>query len=154
MSYFTYEKRKTTLKSILVILGLTICAFALMASPAYADPEKKVEDPVETIDEKKETSQDAIDTVPPIAIPEVAEPETAVEDPAVKQPAEFLTPMPSVKEPMLGKAQACYKQENGVTECICDGDKECAELTSSEVCEPGTNWRNDDGLGGCTKKTE
>ncbi len=170
MSYFTYKKRKTTLKSILVIFGLTTFAFALMANSAYADPEKKGEDTTEQVEDavkdelappadvmelpKPEDKVDApIATTPPTA------PEVAVEEPTVKLPAEFTAPpadatMPGANMPPLDKAQSCFKQESGTFECICEGDKDCAELTNSEVCETGTSWRNDKGFGGCTKKTE
>ena len=174
MSYFTYKKRKTTLKSILVIVGLTIAAFALMASPAYADPEKKVEDATEMIGEKTEKVEDAVkdkmvtpaNPADPMELPQMdgtvdapimtapTVPEIAIEEPAVQQPAEFSTPMPGATLPTLDKAQSCYKQESGALECICEGDKDCAELTGSDICEPGTNWRNEEGFGGCTKKAE
>lgn len=180
MSYFTYKKRKTTLKSVLAILGLTIGAFALMANPAYADPDKKVEDATEMIDETVEQVEDAVkdkmaapaDTTDPMelpqmdgtadapiqtapeTVPEITMEEPVGEAPAVQEPAEFSTPILSATVPALDKAQSCYKQESGALECICEGDKDCAELTSSDICEPGTSWRNDEGFGGCTKKTD
>ncbi len=48
----------------------------------------------------------------------------------------------------------CYPQQDGSSECICDGEEDCAALKSSETCAPGTDWSNEDGLGGCTKKEE
>ncbi|MCF6220928.1 MAG: hypothetical protein L3J65_07430 [Robiginitomaculum sp.] len=184
MSYFKYRKRKTTLKSILLLLGLTVIASALMTSQAFADPQKKVDDAVETIEETaKDAAKDkmkapmelpqvdegtdgVMKTNPPVInapeVPEIAVPEatkepsidTTMEAPGTKEPAEFSTTIPGIAAPTLDLAQSCYKQENGVMECICEGDKACADLTNSDICEPGTNWRNVKGFGGCTKKAE
>ncbi len=179
MSYFTYQKRKTTIKSILVMLGLTIGAIALMASPAYADPEKKVEEQTEQVEEtaKEEmvTPTDPMElpetaipqsdgvadapieidpaTTPSKTVPETV-PEIATEDPAVKNPTEFSSPISGKDTPVLDTAQSCHKQETGAYECICESDKDCSALTSSDICEPGTEWRNAEGFGGCTKKAE
>jgi len=172
MSYFTHHKRKTTRKSILAVLALTICAFALMAAPARADPQKKVDEAVQTIDGKTEQAKDAdteqlalpqaddkdegmIKTEPGLPeTPEVIVPEIKMETPASKEPADYTTPVQGAAVPAPDKAQPCYKQENGVTECICEDSKACAKLASSDICQAGTNWQNDEGSGGCTKKSE
>ena len=48
----------------------------------------------------------------------------------------------------------CYPQQDGSSECICDGEEDCAALKLSDECTPGTDWSNENGLGGCTKKKD
>lgn len=173
MSYFTNPKRKSSLISLTALLVLSFFTLVLTANRAYADPEKKVDDTTEMVDENPEQVEDvAKDKMPAPAdsmklsqpeepktgsteeTPIETAPEKAIKEPAVKQPADFSTPVPGVTMPTLDKTQSCYKQEGGTYECICEGDKDCTELTNSGICEPNTVWHNENGFGGCTKKAE
>jgi len=142
MLKFLTPNNKTTLKSYITLLGLAFAAVMILSNPAYAGPQKKQTDPVETIDKADEQGKEMMDEAKPM-LPETGK---AVED--------AVEPMTGDAKSMLDKAQSCFKQDSGAYECICEGEKDCAELTKSNICEAGTEWKNEEGFGGCTKKKE
>lgn len=102
------------------------------------------------VNDAEQTEPEIMNT-PAVNVPQTTVEPPVWETPAAKEPAGSIIPVPGAT---LDIAQSCYPQEGGVLECICEGDTACAELTSSDICEPGTSWRNDEGFGGCAKKAE
>jgi len=143
MLKFLTPNNKTTLKSYIALLGLILAAVMILSSPAYAGPQEKQEVPVESVDKAAEEAKDAMDEAKPMELPETG-----------KKADDALNPITGDAKSVLDKTQSCFKQDSGAYECICEGEKDCADLTKSEICEAGTEWKNEEGFGGCTKKKE
>ncbi|MBL4854793.1 MAG: hypothetical protein JKY25_11225 [Robiginitomaculum sp.] len=148
MLKFLTPNNKTTLKSYIALLGLVLAAVMILSSPAYAGPQEKQEDPIESIDKAVDENKDTADENKPVKLPETDNTGDYVPEPVMPEPT-----MDDTKS-ALDKAQSCFKQDSGAYECICEGEKACADLTKSQICEAGTEWKNEEGFGGCTKKKE
>jgi len=153
MLKFLTPNNKTTLKSYIVRLGLSLAAVMVLSSPAYAGPQKKPDDPVETIDKQLEEGKDVKDGYRPIELQKTGKTAKYGLKP-IKDDRKSALDKSVLDNSVLKRAQSCFKQDSGTYECICEGKKDCANLTKADICEPGTEWQNAEGFGGCSKKKD
>ncbi len=162
-------------------VGLAFILMLFLSQMAAAGPDKmpdsedtkKVEEAVETVEDAVDmltppAEEDAVDaegtkdiipaTESPVITPDItpAPPAVIMKTPGVYGQGDVMDTAGETVIPAPAPAieTRCYPQQDGTSECICDGEEECATLKSSESCAPGTDWSNEDGLGGCTKKEE
>ncbi len=140
-----------TLKSYIAWLAMVLAAVMILSSPALASPQKKQDDPVEKISKTDAQSKDAPDKTKPIELPTTGKSKKDARKPIADSTQ---SDAPDNTKTAVAKSQSCFKQDSGAYECVCDNKKDCVELTKSGICEPGTEWKNAESFGGCTKKTK